>query len=259
MPTRQSFVERHPNCLAGVRLMLRADRTEGMVSFIEAEDGAVTADWVVLTAAMVGLGLAVMSTISFGLETRTASITGTMDAMAIVDAFDAVLAEDDFETGRGAWLGGELRSISGFGQILALSSDGDEASLPIDVDPSHDYAVIEFDMIVGDSWDDENARLSIGGTEFAAIRHDWQAAEPTIQTLDVPGERSVTLTRVDTQSGTWNSADGRPNTDYVYRVRYVAANDGSDLTLRAVTDLDTAAGDEFLGIDNVRVTGTDRP
>jgi Flp pilus assembly pilin Flp len=37
-------------------------------SFISSESGAVTVDWVVLTAALVGLGLAVMSVVSGGVE-----------------------------------------------------------------------------------------------------------------------------------------------------------------------------------------------
>lgn len=37
-------------------------------SFISSETGAITVDWVVLTAAMVGLALAVMSVVSGGLE-----------------------------------------------------------------------------------------------------------------------------------------------------------------------------------------------
>lgn len=37
-------------------------------AFINDESGAVTVDWVVLTAALVGLGLAVMSVVSGGVE-----------------------------------------------------------------------------------------------------------------------------------------------------------------------------------------------
>ena len=37
-------------------------------TFLSAEDGAVTVDWVVLTAALVGLGLAVISVVSGGME-----------------------------------------------------------------------------------------------------------------------------------------------------------------------------------------------
>ena len=37
-------------------------------TFLNSESGAVTVDWVVLTAAIVGLGLAVMAVVSAGVE-----------------------------------------------------------------------------------------------------------------------------------------------------------------------------------------------
>ena len=43
-------------------------------SFLSNESGAVTVDWVVLTAALVGLGLAVMSVVSGGLEDLSGDI-----------------------------------------------------------------------------------------------------------------------------------------------------------------------------------------
>ena len=43
-------------------------------NFILAEDGAVTVDWVVLTAALVGLGLAVMAVVSGGVENLSGDI-----------------------------------------------------------------------------------------------------------------------------------------------------------------------------------------
>ena len=43
-------------------------------NFKNDEDGAVTVDWVVLTAALVGLGLAVIAIISSGLDSAATSI-----------------------------------------------------------------------------------------------------------------------------------------------------------------------------------------
>lgn len=43
--------------------------------FIQAEDGAVTVDWVVLTAALVGLGLAVISVVSGGMQDLSTDIS----------------------------------------------------------------------------------------------------------------------------------------------------------------------------------------
>ena len=49
-----------------------------MLNFIQTfardEDGAVTVDWVVLTAAVVGLGIAVLTAVSNGAETMAGNI-----------------------------------------------------------------------------------------------------------------------------------------------------------------------------------------
>jgi Flp pilus assembly pilin Flp len=72
-------------------------------SFVLSESGAVTVDWVVLTAALVGLGLAVMSVVSGGIETLSTSISTDLGAMdPMMDPFDdtnqtlpAAPADDD--------------------------------------------------------------------------------------------------------------------------------------------------------------------
>lgn len=49
--------------------------------FVKDEDGAVTVDWVVLTAAIVGLGIAVLTSVSGGTRTLGESIsTSLVDA-----------------------------------------------------------------------------------------------------------------------------------------------------------------------------------
>ncbi len=49
-----------------------------MINFIKNfrkdEDGAVTVDWVVLTAAIVGLGIAAVTTVSSGISTAASAI-----------------------------------------------------------------------------------------------------------------------------------------------------------------------------------------
>jgi Flp pilus assembly pilin Flp len=47
------------------------------------EDGAVTVDWVVLTAAVVGLGIAAYTSIESGSETLTANTSTFMGAVAV--------------------------------------------------------------------------------------------------------------------------------------------------------------------------------
>ncbi|WP_424941834.1 hypothetical protein [Aliiroseovarius crassostreae] len=48
------------------------------------EDGAVTVDWVVLTAAIVGLGLAVLSSVSDGTNVLADRISSTLSTMTIM-------------------------------------------------------------------------------------------------------------------------------------------------------------------------------
>jgi Flp pilus assembly pilin Flp len=49
-------------------------------SFRNDEDGAVTVDWVVLTAAIVGLGIVVMNTVGGGITQLSGKITSELDA-----------------------------------------------------------------------------------------------------------------------------------------------------------------------------------
>ncbi len=56
-------------------------------NFAANESGAVTVDWVVLTAAVVGLGLAVLSLIKGKTQTLTNKIGSAMDSMSVSTNF----------------------------------------------------------------------------------------------------------------------------------------------------------------------------
>jgi hypothetical protein len=51
-----------------------------ITNFAKSESGAVTVDWVVLTAALVGLGLAVMAVVSGGIEDLSGEIQASLVA-----------------------------------------------------------------------------------------------------------------------------------------------------------------------------------
>lgn len=54
-------------------------------NFATSESGAVTVDWVVLTAAIVGLGLAVMAVVSGGVEDLSNDISSSLTDIDPVD------------------------------------------------------------------------------------------------------------------------------------------------------------------------------
>lgn len=53
-------------------------------NFVRADSGAVTVDWVVLTAALVGLGLATMAVVSSGVENVSGDIDGQLKSDDII-------------------------------------------------------------------------------------------------------------------------------------------------------------------------------
>ena len=54
-------------------------------TFCRDEDGAVTVDWVVLTAAIVGLGIAVLTSVSSGTTGLAGKISAELDGMEPAD------------------------------------------------------------------------------------------------------------------------------------------------------------------------------
>jgi Flp pilus assembly pilin Flp len=57
-------------------------------NFAKSESGAVTVDWVVLTAAIVGLGLAVMAVVSGGVENLSNDINTGLSQDIVNQTFD---------------------------------------------------------------------------------------------------------------------------------------------------------------------------
>ena len=53
-------------------------------NFRRDEDGAVTVDWVVLTAAIVGLGIAVLASVSNGVTSLSGKISSQLSNQSIV-------------------------------------------------------------------------------------------------------------------------------------------------------------------------------
>ncbi len=56
-------------------------------TFRNDEDGAVTVDWVVLTAAIVGLGIAVLTSVTSGTKTVTQAISSQLNGTTVTASF----------------------------------------------------------------------------------------------------------------------------------------------------------------------------
>lgn len=67
-----------------------------MRNFLREETGAVTVDWVVLTAALVGLGLATMAVVSSGVEDVSGDIDDQLKGQVIKTSFAPAAAGDAY-------------------------------------------------------------------------------------------------------------------------------------------------------------------
>ena len=56
-------------------------------TFRNDEDGAVTVDWVVLTAAIVGLGIAVLTSVTSGTKTVTKAVSTHLNGTTVTTTF----------------------------------------------------------------------------------------------------------------------------------------------------------------------------
>lgn len=55
--------------------------------FLSSEDGAVTVDWVVLTAAIVGLGVLVITTVAGGALDHSTGLTGHLAQQSVTTSY----------------------------------------------------------------------------------------------------------------------------------------------------------------------------
>lgn len=133
--------------------------------FLLAEDGAVTVDWVVLTAALVGLGLAAMAVVSGGVEDLSGDVSVELASLEV-----------------GAGLFGEL-SGEGSGWTPYLGEDDINEPWPIyfGEDRFSDEALLE-QVTSYSQYSDAESGVNDYGHD-----HYWAAhEEATRRGLDIP-------------------------------------------------------------------------
>jgi hypothetical protein len=145
-----------------------AVRFEGLPvfqSYLFDESGAITVDWVVLTATVTGLGLAVAGVVSSGLQSASRQTSDTLSSISIQTTFP--------DTGLGGavaaigeWVGGTLVAVPGFGEVQRLGP-GELAEMSLSVPPGATSATLTFDLIGVDDLSGVPATITIGGREVA--------------------------------------------------------------------------------------------
>jgi len=227
--------------------MLQSPQTD-LTRFLNEETGAVTVDWVVLTAAIVGLGMATVTVVASGVGTLSNETADEVARVSIVTRFaEAVdLFAGDFAGGRMGFTGGTLTSAPGFGDILQIEG-GEMAELTLDVPPGSTSATIEFDLIAADDFDGDTATVWVNGQQVSFYTDN----EGSISITDggVAGV-SVSVNQQYTEAN--NGGGGLGDSRATYSI--TVDNPGTSLTFGVSSDASADAGNEYFALDDVTVT-----
>jgi len=148
--------------------------------FIRDENGAAASEWVILTAAAAGIGIAVTASVGSGLLSLGGSVTATL-AGASNAASDAVRGtlrtllslsfdeEEDFD----GWSAVRKGHTDYLGNFLGPFAGSDsELSRMIEIPPGATEARVQFDLLVLDSWDADSPQHSRGRGDGMSITID---------------------------------------------------------------------------------------
>lgn len=247
------------------------DLRNKVLRFHQDQSGAVSVDWVVLTAATVGLGLAATGAVMVGTSDLSYDIANQTSGQAIASSFGTAFQNisffDDFEGGiADGWIGGVTDDTEpAFGGILGrYGGTGGQQMIykTWDLNPDAGFAVLEFDVHAIDTWDLEALSIFLND-DLASTRtfstHPGHPEQQTESMSDLPGvEMTYTVKRGADEFGFWRRGDISSH-DETYTVRMVVTDPGDSVKLGFGSTLNQALNDESWAIDNVRVTSTNDP
>ena len=228
--------------------------------FFRSESGAVTTDYVVLSAGVVGVGIAVLNSTSTGIENLAGDIDATLRGQIVNSSFARQSYFDDFEDGAGFWFGGVTDgSDAAYGGLLGPyggSGGAEIVTRTYDLMSGYDHAVIEFDLHALDSWDSEEFIMFVDGSPISSHNFDWRSDGTTGSWTTSDGNYSVFIEPSGSRSHTGYN-DGW--TDQSFTVRVEVTDPGPSMSVGFGSTLNQSVHDESWAVDNVAVTSTNDP
>jgi|JI8StandDraft_2_1071088.scaffolds.fasta_scaffold10302_2 hypothetical protein len=244
-----------------------------MSGFLTSESGAVTVDWTVLAASVVGLGVGTTAVVRSGTSALGADINAALSSASVATV--GILGTRnsfDFEDGdSGGWNMARFGSSPALGNFLGPFGGGDEPLVhTVRLPDGATSATVMFDLLLLDSWDGTSVHsdfpqggrgdgigFEIDGVE---IGHSWMhnaAAGTPSGSFEINGTTySYTMTRV---SGGDLYRVGTPVEweDSRWSVVLTATNPpNGGFALGINSTANQATSDESFGIDNYRFTAT---
>lgn len=222
-----------------------------MSDFLAEDRGAVSVDWVVLSAALVGLGLSVLSVTSGGLDTLANATADEIGGVSTRPTFGttASLFDTNFSEGAMGWFGGTAVDLDGFGDVLQIGG-GELAEVQVTVPSGATQATVQFDLIGANDLNGDQATIFVNGEPVSIYSDDH--GDVSVFSSDVPGV-SVSVDQQYT-----NDAAGAGSHGHDSRATFTVTvdNPGSSLTFGVGSNADDGISDEFYAIDDVSITSS---
>lgn len=226
-----------------------------ITDFIEDESGAVTVDWVVLTAGVTGLGIAAALSVSSGIKDLSSDVSSQMTSQRILTSFSNIAVTAGFANTIDGW------TVTGDGRASEIThnpgpgSDG-EPGFMLFTDSTAGYSWLAMpDTFSGDHAGKYGGTLSydlnlFSGTNFAGnppIMKLTGADGTVLQYSDptLPAQNQWTNYSAELTAGNWIKTNGQPATEA--DLRGVLANVAtSEMRVEYIN------GSETIGVDNVQ-------
>lgn len=225
-----------------------------VIHFLHDEDGAITVDYVTLTAASLGVGLGASALLGGGLlelaQDFAAEVTGP-----IIEPV-ASMGSGDMTARIGAWTNGIFLTLEGFGDVMMLTPQATAETI-IDIPEGATEATFTFDVISGDTLDMETSFFYINGELIAHLNSQSRPVysnEVNIAALGgggwVPDGFTVQEETVQINA----NIGGDPYwKDAITRITITMENPPPQVTFGTGTNTNQAMTDEFYAIDNFGV------
>jgi Flp pilus assembly pilin Flp len=222
--------------------------------FVADERGAITVDWTVLTASLAGLGLASMGVVSGGVQNLSTDI-GNHLSTNDWNLFDNGMIPGvslDFTGGdMTGWFGGQVMDMGGeIGELLVVGA-GEVTGFLMEVAEGTEQAVMQFDLIAGDSLDYnpgatgyDTATLTLNGVTVAIATDGNQHLNFQIPQVDGTTVEATVMVANAHLGGSAKWQDGSAS------VTIIVDDPTHDLHFELQSNANQGINDEFWGIDN---------
>lgn len=222
--------------------------------FFRCEAGSITVEWTVVTAALMGMGLATMDVLMPQIGQTGSDIRDHIEGDSRdITAYTAY--SEDFSSGADGWSGASMSDVNGFGFVLGpiAGSEGLEAvTRNFDFDTEVSAATLSFNLLAFDNLDSEQAVLYIDGQEVGRMTsHDGVLS---FEASDQDGiEINVTILASGERLGGMRNGRKSKWNDGMARVVIDIDAPGDSFRFGLGSTADQKVRNESWGLDNVEV------